>query len=90
MQNYGENCLMAKNRHRNAFRFIPVNPADYHLLGFSWENVNVYHFDRCLPNGASSSCQIFKIVNVALQCVMQSKHKAGAMSHISDCFSSSV
>lgn len=63
------------------FRIIPVNPADNHLLGFSWETVNVYHFDRCLPMGVSSSCQIFEIVNVALQCVMQSKHKAGAMSH---------
>lgn len=63
-----------------------MNPADYHLLGFSWENVNVYHFDKCLPMGVCSSCQIFEIVNVALQCVMQSKHKAGAMSHILDDF----
>lgn len=88
VQNYGENCLMAKTDIEDAFRIIPVNPADYHLLGFSWENE--FYFDRCLPMGASSSCQIFERVSVALQWVMQSKYKAGAMSHILDDFSSSV
>lgn len=84
MQNYGENCLMAKTDIEDAFRIIPVNPAGYHLLGFSWHNI--FYFDRCLPMGASSSCQIFVRVSVALQWVMQSKYKAGAMSHILDDF----
>lgn len=35
---------------------------------------------------ANSSCQIFERVSVALQWVMQSKYKAGAMSHILDDF----
>lgn len=71
---------MAKTDIEDAFRIIPVNPADYHLLGFSSENE--FYFDRCLPMGASSSGQIFQKVSVALQWVMQSKYKAGAMSHI--------
>lgn len=44
---------MAKTDIKDAFRIIPVNPADYHLLGFSWDNE--FYFDKCLPMGASSS-----------------------------------
>lgn len=84
MQNYGENFLMANTDIEDAFRIIAGNSADYHLLGFSRDNV--FYFDRCLPIGASSSCQIFERVSVALQWLMQSKYNAGAMSHILDDF----
>ena len=36
--------------------------------------------------GASSSCQIFEQLSVALQWIMQCKYKAGGMSHILDDF----
>jgi hypothetical protein len=39
----------------DAFRIIPIHPSDYYLLGFTWNNY--FYFDRCLPMGASSSCQ---------------------------------
>lgn len=84
VQKYGKNCLMAKTDIEDAFRIIPVNPADYHLLGFSWDNE--FYFDKCLPMGASSSCQVFERLSVALQWVMQTKYKAGDMSHILDDF----
>lgn len=75
---------MANTDIEDAFRIIAGNSADYHLLGFSRDNV--FYFDRCLPIGASSSCQIFERVSVALQWLMQSKYNAGAMSHILDDF----
>lgn len=47
---------MTETNIEDAFQIIPVIHADYYLLGFSWDNV---FFDRCLPMGASSSCQNF-------------------------------
>lgn len=48
---------MAKTDIEDAFRIIPIHPSDYHLLGFIWEGQ--FYYDKCLPMGASSSCQIF-------------------------------
>lgn len=48
---------MAKPDIEDAFRKIPIFPLDYHLLGFSWQGQ--FYFDKCLPVGASSSCQVF-------------------------------
>lgn len=62
---------MAKTDIEVAFRIIPICPFDYHLLGFSWQGQ--FYFDKCLPMGASSSCQIFEKFSVALQWIMQSK-----------------
>lgn len=56
---------MAKIDIEDAFRIIPVNPADYHLLGCSWENE--FNLDKCLPLGGSSLCQVFECLSVALQ-----------------------
>lgn len=53
----GSGCLMAKTDIKGCFQNSSYHPLDYHLLGFSW-NGN-YYFDKCLPMGASSSCQIF-------------------------------
>lgn len=37
VRQYGIGSLMAKTDIKDAFRKIPVNPKDYHLLGFTWE-----------------------------------------------------
>lgn len=71
---------MAKTDIEDAFRILLINPSDYHLLGFSWEE-KFY-----LPMGASSSCQLFEKLRVALQWIMQTKYKGGGMSHILDVF----
>ena len=79
---HGRGCLMAKTDIEDAFRIIPIHPLDHSLLGFSFEGE--FYFDRCLPMGASSSCQIFEQFSMALQWILQSKCKAGDMSHILD------
>ena len=60
----GRGCFMAKTDVKSAFRIIPMQPADYSLLGLKWENL--YYFDRTLPMGLSSSCAIFEAVSTAL------------------------
>jgi hypothetical protein len=61
----------------DAFRIIPIHPSDYYLLGFTWNNY--FYFDRCLPMGASSSCQIFEKFSCAIQWIMQTKYHADYM-----------
>lgn len=69
VQNYGENCLMAKKTDlKDAFQIIHENPAEYHLLGFSWDIE--FYLDICFTMGASSSRRAFKRMSVALQWVM--------------------
>lgn len=60
----GDSCFLAKADLKSAFRQIPVTPAEYPLLGFSWQGH--FWYDRCLPMGAASSCAIFSRVSSAL------------------------
>lgn len=68
---------MAKTDIEDAFRVIPIHPADYYLLGFTWEGQ--YYYDKCLPMGASSSCQIFESFSSALQWVMENVFNASGI-----------
>ena len=80
----GEGCFLAKTDIKSAFRIIPIHPADYSLLGMKFDNL--YYFDRCLPMGLSSSCNIFEAFSTALEWL--SVHRLGASSvlHILDDF----
>ena len=84
VKKFGRNSLMAKTDIEDGFRNIPIHPLDYHLLGFKWDNM--YYFDKCLPMGASSSCQIFEKISTALQWIMMEKYNASGMSHLIDDF----
>ena len=81
---FGRHCKLSKCDIEDAFRIIPIHPSDYYLLGFTWNNY--FYFDRCLPMGASSSCQIFEKFSCAIQWIMQTKYHAAGMSHIIDDF----
>ena len=61
----GRNSYMSKTDIQSAFRIVPVHPDDYPLLGFKWQGF--YYYDRCLPMGAASSCQIFEAFSSALK-----------------------
>ena len=80
----GEGCFLAKTDIKSAFRIIPIHPADYSLLGMKFDNL--YYFNRCLPMGLSSSCNIFEAFSTALEWL--SIHRLGASSvlHILDDF----
>lgn len=51
----GPGCMLFKRDLRKAYRQIPVDPHDYHLLGYSWRGH--YFCDTVLPMGLRSSCQ---------------------------------
>lgn len=84
IKRFGSHALMAKMDIQDGFRNIPVHPTDYHLLGFSWNGL--YYFDKCLPMGASSSCETFKKLSTALHLIMINKYNASGMSHLIDDF----
>lgn len=58
-------AVLAKTDIKDAFRLVPLNPKHYHLTGFMWDNK--YYFDKCLPQGLASSCQIFEAVSDSLK-----------------------
>ncbi|CAH1256970.1 Hypp1765 [Branchiostoma lanceolatum] len=54
----GPGCLLFKRDLARAYRQIPVDPHDYHLLGYTWEGK--FYFDSSLPFGlrsAAMACQ---------------------------------
>jgi len=59
---------MAKTDISEAFRLIPLHPSNYNLTGFKWKGC--YYYDKCLPMGAASSCNIFERVSDALVFIM--------------------
>ena len=56
----GPGALIAKIDIRNAFRMVPVHPADRHLLAMRWRN-GIF-IDTCLPFGLRSSSKLFNIL----------------------------
>ena len=64
VRSLGRGALMAKTDIEEAFRFIPIHPPDYHLLGFNWRG-KFYH-DKRLAMGCGSSCAIFEKFSCAL------------------------
>jgi hypothetical protein len=84
VKHYGRFSQLAKCDIEDAFRIMPVHPSDYHLLGFIWNTFCYY--DKCLPMGESSSCQIFESFSCALQWVMETKYHAAGMPHFIDDF----
>ena len=80
----GKGCLLAKTDIEDAFRIIRVHPNDYHVLGFTCNNL--FYYDRCLHMEASSSCQMFQLLSTALQWIMENRYGASGMSHILDDF----
>lgn len=80
----GKGTLIGKCDFKDAYRMCPIHPDHYHLLGFSWRGKHYY--DRCLPMGASFSCQLFERFSNAIHWIMQNKHHVKYLSHILDDF----
>ena len=52
----GQGCLLCKLDLQRAYRQIPIDPTDYHLLGFCFNNL--LYFDTCCPFGLKTSAMI--------------------------------
>ena len=67
--NITPHAYMAKSDIEEVFRLIPLNPEGYHLTGIELDGK--YYYDKCMPMGASSSCNIFERFSDALVHIMK-------------------
>ena len=67
----GKGCLLFKRELKQAYRQIPVDPGDLHLLGWSW-NDSIY-IDRVLPMGLRSSALMCQRLTDAIAYIMKSR-----------------
>ncbi|KAL9951074.1 hypothetical protein ACROYT_G043670 [Oculina patagonica] len=77
-------CFLAKTDIKNAFRIIPINPSDYHLLGIKWNGQ--YFYDRCMPMGCASSCKTFETFSTAVEWIAREKLSIQNILHLLDDF----
>ena len=84
IQSLGREVYVAKADIQDAFRLIPIKPDDYHLLGFRVNSS--FYYDKCLPMGCSSSCQIFELFTTFIHWLLQEKFGVKHIVHILDDF----
>ncbi|XP_067317701.1 uncharacterized protein [Anolis sagrei] len=75
---------LAKCDIKSAFRLLPVNPADFELLGFQFEGF--YYCDRALPMGCSVSCAAFEKFSTFLEWALKVKAGVKGVVHYLDDF----
>lgn len=78
----GESALIAKADISNAFRLLPVNPADFDLLGICFDN-HIY-IDKALPQGCALSCALFTKFSNFLHWVVEMKTGISTLDHYLD------
>lgn len=71
VQRLGSNTLMGKMDIKSAFRLLPINPADFDLLGFKLGEQ--YFVDKCLPMGCAISCALFEKFSSILEWLVQER-----------------
>jgi len=70
IQSFKPPVFLAKSDIADAFKLVPLHPSQYHLTGFYWEG---YYFDKTLPQGCSSSCNIFEQFSSSLKWILKTK-----------------
>ena len=80
----GPGALLAKRDIKSAFRLLPVYPDDFHLLGIKC-GVS-YFIDKCLPMGASLSCNLFEKFSSFLHWLVSYKSGIISLDHYLDDF----
>ena len=76
--------LLSKIDLKNAFRLIPVRPADWNLLGIFWQGK--YYIDTCLPFGLRSVPCIFDRLATAIHWILQHNYRVQFLLHYLDDF----
>ena len=80
----GKNCFLAKSDISEACRLLPLNPSQYHLMGFSWRNK--YYFDICLPMGCSDSCRLYESFSDSSVLILKNKYEVEHIIKVLDDF----
>jgi hypothetical protein len=87
----GKDCLICKLDLADAYKSIVVRPADWHLLGTTWQKDNGetdYYLDHVLPFGLRSSAQLFNLFATALEFCMLLRGTTHASHYLDDYMSS--
>ena len=77
----GPGCLLFKRDLKRAYRQLPVDPFDYPLLGYSWQDK--LFFDVRLPMGLRSAAMACQRVTNAV-CFMLSRVGCNVLSYLDD------
>lgn len=77
----GRGCALFKRDLKRAYRQIPVDPGDVHLLGYCWEGKT--YVDRVLPMGLRSAAYICQRVTNAVTFVCR-KHGVELINYLDD------
>ena len=80
----GKGCYMSKIDIEAAYRCIPVQPADWPLLGLEWEGN--YYFDIVMQFGITSATAIFEWYSSAAQYIAERSCAIEHMVHYVDDF----
>ena len=80
----GRGCYIIKRDIKDAFRNIPVAPADRPLLAFSWESRT--YMECCLPFGLSTASFIFNLFAEGLDWLLTAYLPLAAIAHYLDDF----
>lgn len=84
IQDMGHGCLLGKADIKSAFRLLPVYPADFDQLGFTFEGQ--FYFDLCMPFGCSLSCATWEKVSTFLEYLVKQDSPVGDLKHYVDDF----
>lgn len=84
LQELGPNCKLCKMDLKNAFRLLPVNPNDFQLLGFKFNDQ--FYFDKSLPFGCAISCHCFEKFATFLEFAVKRRMDSGKLLHYLDDF----
>ena len=77
----GVEAHLAKTDIKSAFRIVPINPDDHHLLGIRWNGR--FYYKTTLPMGCSMLCAIYtKSFSTAIQWIANNKLGIPRMVHV--------
>ena len=76
--------MLSKIDLKDAFRLIPVRPADWNLLGIYWKQN--FYIDTCLPFGLRSAPYLFNRFSHALHWILEHNYGVEHLLHYLDDF----
>ena len=82
IQQLGAGCLMAKLDLKEAYRAVPVHPADQPRLAMRWQNT--VYMDRALPFGLRSAPKLFSALTDGLMWMLYCQGVQYGMHYLDD------
>ena len=82
IQHLGPGCLLAKLDLKEAYRAVPVHPADQPRLAVRWNNT--VFLDRALPFGLRSAPKLFSALTDGLMWILHSKGVQWGLHYLDD------